>query len=105
MFVRALALIALFASFGFGGIACAEDRAATSELPAALASLGVANTQVVTVSEAQNIRGQGYRHHHHHGLGVNIRVNANINVVTTNIIQVGRGNVAIVGNSIRNSIK
>ena len=58
-------------------------------MPAALLALGVDNKQVLTETQANDVRGEGRRFRRFQGFG-NIRVNVNINI--NNVVQ---NNVAI----------
>jgi hypothetical protein len=57
--IRTLQLMSFAAAIGLVSIAQAEDKAATTELPSALQALHVANSDLVTESDAHAVRGEG----------------------------------------------
>ena len=57
--MRGIGLLTLLAVFGSESMAVGQDGAATSELPAAIEALGVADSAVVTNEVAHSVRGQG----------------------------------------------
>ena len=68
-----------------------QAKATTSEMPAALLALGVDNKQVLTESQANEVRGEGSRQFRRfrrfRGFG-NINVNVNINNVVQNNVAI-----------------
>jgi len=57
--MRAIGLFTLLVVLGSAPITLAQEAAATSQLPAALEAIGVADSAVVTNEVAHNVRGQG----------------------------------------------
>ncbi len=73
-----------------------QAKATTSEMPAALLALGVDNKQVLTETQANDVRGEGSRRFRRfrsfRGFG-SINVNININNVVQNNIAIGSSQI------------
>jgi len=83
LFAVALAIAALGANAAF---AVEPSKASTSELPAALKALNPSQAQILSVSEAQQIRGEGWGGFHGRFGSININTNITTNITTTTFI-------------------
>jgi len=58
---QAAICLATFCLFGLiGSTSSAADKAATSEMPAALKTLDVSDSQILSQEQAETVRGEGY---------------------------------------------
>ena len=79
--IRTLQMVSIAALIGMVAIAQAEDKAATSKLPAALQAVGAADSAIVSQTAAQDIRGQAL------GQSKSFRVWGGTAVGTTNLLE------------------
>jgi hypothetical protein len=82
----AVALVA--AALSANAAIAAEPKASTDELPAALKALNPSQGQILSVSQAEQIRGEGWGHGGFNRVIGNITINTNVttNITTTNIV-------------------
>ena len=82
----------LFGNLNTAQAADPQAKASTSEMPAALQSLGIDKSRVLTQAQAKEVRGEGRRSRRGRFGGINLNFNFNIiNVVQNNVVIDGGG--------------
>ncbi len=94
--MRFVPLAGFLMASAFSAAANADERAATTRLPAALQQLGISETSVVSANEAAQVRGEGGNYHFRGGLKQSLDFSiSNGNAIgTTTLLEGVLGNFA-----------